>query len=232
VARRAAREPLQYLTGVQEFWSLSFHVTPAVLIPRPETEAIVETFLRLNRRPDPLVLDVGTGSGCLAVAVAREVPGARVLACDRSEGALAVARDNAGRHGVADRIRFERGDLLDAFRPAGVAGQADFILCNPPYVPEGALAGLSPEVRDHEPRAALVAGSDGLDVHRRLAAGAAGFLRPAGVDGAGGRLIVEFGFGQEAGIRAVYAPAAGWTVVEVRADLAGIPRLAVLRAAG
>ncbi len=232
VGRRVGREPLQYLTGVQEFWSLPFHVSPAVLIPRPETEGIVEAFLAINRRPDPLVLDVGTGSGCLAVVVAREVPGARVLACDLSAEALTVARDNAARHGVTERVRFECGDIFDAFAGSGVAGQADFILSNPPYVPEGQLAGLVPEVRDHEPRTALVAGPDGLDVHRRLAAGAHRFLRPSGGTGPGGHLIVEFGLGQEPGIRAVYGPATGWAVVVVRADLAGIPRIAVVRAAG
>jgi len=106
IARRAAREPLQYLTGAQEFWSLLFKVTPAVLIPRPETEGIIEAFLRLNHAPEPVVLDIGTGSGCLAVVAAREVPGARVYASDVSEEALRVARDNAAAHGVAARIRF------------------------------------------------------------------------------------------------------------------------------
>jgi release factor glutamine methyltransferase len=142
---------------------------------------------------------------------------------------------------VADRVRFAHGDLFAAFRDAGVAGRADFILSNPPYVPEAMLDGLSAEVRDHEPRAALVGGPDGLAIHRRLAAGARDHLRPAG-SGRGGRpaaggaggglLIVEFGIGQEAGIRSVYGPAAGCAVVEVRADLAGIPRVAVIRAAG
>jgi release factor glutamine methyltransferase len=221
--RRSRREPLQHLTGVQEFWSLRFRVTPAVLIPRPETEGIVEDFLRLRGRPDPLVVDVGTGSGCIAVVVARAAPGAGVHAVDASEEALAVARLNAADHGVADRITFHRGDLLRPIREAGLAGRLDFVLSNPPYVPEAEHARLAPEVRDHEPRAALVAGADGLAVHRRLADDAPACLRP------GGRLIVEIGIGQEAPARALYGGRPDLEVLEVRPDLAGVPRILVAR---
>ncbi|HYS78390.1 MAG TPA: HemK family protein methyltransferase, partial [Candidatus Dormibacteraeota bacterium] len=126
VARRAAREPLQYLTGVQEFWSLTFRVTPAVLIPRPETEGLVEAFLRLNRAPDPIVLDIGTGSGCLAVVAALEIPAAHGYASDVSGEALEVARRNAAAHGVAGRIDFRPGDLFEPFRGAGLDGRVDF----------------------------------------------------------------------------------------------------------
>lgn len=230
VARRAARQPLQYLTGVQEFWSLAFKVTPAVLIPRPETEGIVEAFLRLCESPAPVVLDIGTGSGCLAVTVAKEVPGARVFAADVSGEALDVARDNAAAHGVAARIEFHRGDLFGPFRGpvpgAELAGRADFILTNPPYLGDDEFPGLMPEVRDHEPRGALSAGPDPLAVHRRLARECVEFLKP------GGHLIAEMGLGQEAGLRALYGGQPRLEVTDVRPDLAGIPRVLVARARG
>ena len=225
VARRAARHPLQYLTGIQEFWSLSFKVTPAVLIPRPETEGIIEAFLRLCDAPDPVVLDVGTGSGCLAVTVARELPGARVFAGDLSEAALAVARENAAAHGVAARIDFRRGDLFGPFRGSGhgtdLSGRVDFILTNPPYLGDDEFPGLMPEVRDHEPRGALSAGPDALAVHRRLARECAEFLKP------GGHLIAEMGLGQEAALRALYGGQPRLEVTAVLPDLAGIPRVLV-----
>jgi len=221
IDRRAAREPLQYLTGTQEFWSLAFRVTPAVLIPRPETEGIVAAFLRLNRLPEPLVLDIGTGSGCLAVAAAREVPGARVLASDVSEDALAVARDNASAHGVEGRIEFRRGDLYAPHR--GLEGRVDFVLSNPPYLSEADLHGTLPEVRDFEPRAALVAGPDGLEAHRRLASETGEFLA------AGGHLIAEIGLGQESAVRALYDRHPRLEVLGIEPDLAGIPRVLVAR---
>jgi release factor glutamine methyltransferase len=230
VARRAARHPLQYLTGVQEFWSLSFKVTPAVLIPRPETEGLIEAFLRLCESADPVVLDIGTGSGCLAVTVAREIPRARVFAGDLSEEALGVARENAAAHGVAARIEFRRGDLFGPFRGSGpgpdLSARADFILTNPPYLGDGEFPALMPEVRDHEPRAALSAGPDPLAVHRRLARECGDFLRP------GGYLIAEMGLGQEAALRALYGGQPRLEVTAVHADLAGIPRVLVVRARG
>jgi release factor glutamine methyltransferase len=247
--RRASRVPLQHLTGTQEFWSLPFHVSPAVLIPRPESEHLIEAFLSVNGRPDPLILDVGTGSGCLAVAAAREIPGALVHATDISEEALMIARLNASDNDVAGRIAFYHGDLFEPLRGRGLEGKVDVVLCNPPYVSEQELAGLEPEVRDHEPRAALTPGPDGLVVHRRLAREAPPFLA------AGGHLIVEFGLGQEAAVREIYggsvepgaaagraaggpaARAGGPTtggpahleIVEIRRDLAGIPRVLVAR---
>jgi release factor glutamine methyltransferase len=226
VARRAAREPLQYLTGVQEFWSLAFKVTPAVLIPRPETEGLIDAFLRLCETPDPVVLDIGTGSGCLAVTVAREIPGARVLAVDLSEAALAVARENAAAHGVAARIDFRRGDLFDPFRRPGsdLAGRVDFILTNPPYLGDDEFPGLMPEVRDHEPRGALSAGPDPLAAHRRLARECVEFLKP------GGYLIAEMGLGQETALRPLYGGQPGLEVAVVNRDLAGIPRVLVVSA--
>ncbi|HEU4403076.1 MAG TPA: peptide chain release factor N(5)-glutamine methyltransferase [Candidatus Polarisedimenticolia bacterium] len=228
LTRRAARVPLQYLTGVQEFWSLPFHVTPAVLIPRPETELLVEAFVRLNQRPDPMVIDVGTGSGCLAIAVAHEAPGALVHATDLSEEALGVARLNASDNDVAGRIAFYHGDLLAPLRGLGLEGRADFILSNPPYIAEADLPGLEPEVGRHEPRLSLTPGADPLLIHRRLAREAPPFLKP------GGHLLVEIGRGQEEALPGIYgatpAPGAGrLEVIEVRPDLAGIPRLLVAR---
>ncbi len=221
VARRAAREPLQYLTGVQEFWSLTFRVTPAVLIPRPETEGLVEAFLRLNRAPDPIVVDIGTGSGCLAVVAALEIPAARVYASDVSGEALEVARRNAAAHGVAGRIDFRPGDLFEPFRGADLDGRVDFILTNPPYVGEADLPGLMPEVRDHEPRAALLGGPDGLEAHRRLVRESPEFLKP------GGHLLAEIGLGQETALRALYAAQPRLDLVAFQPDLAGIPRVLI-----
>jgi release factor glutamine methyltransferase len=225
VARRADRVPLQHLTGTQEFWSLPFRVTPAVLIPRPETEHLIEALLRLPLPEAPVVVDLGTGSGCLAVVATRLLPAARVVATDISTEALAVARDNAARHGLAERIRFLEGDLFDALGDSGVEGAVDLLITNPPYVPAADLDGLAPEVRDHEPRQALTPGPDGLALHRRIAAGAAEVLAP------GGRLLAEIGAGQEAGARDLYA-AAGLTVEAVHPDLAGIPRVVQARLPG
>jgi release factor glutamine methyltransferase len=228
--KRSRRVPLQHLTGVQEFWSLEFEVTPAVLIPRPETEGLVEAFLdlratdaKLRSVETPVVLDVGTGSGCLAVAVAREAPGARLFASDISEEALEVARRNAARHGVAGRITFLRGDLLAPFGPAG-APPADVILTNPPYIGDSEAAGLPPEVRDHEPRRALFAGPDPLAVHRRLAHEARPHLK------LGGWLIAEIGAGQDGALRLLYAGILDFHLEPFRPDLAGIPRVLVARA--
>ena len=225
VRRRAAREPLQHLTGVQEFWSLPFRVTPAVLIPRPESEGILETLLALPlpRGPGrPRLLDLGTGSGCLAIAAAHAFPEARVVATDVSEEALEVARGNASALGVAGRVRFARGDL-DAAIPADAPARFDALLSNPPYIAAGDLAGLAPEVRDHEPRVALTPGPDALAVHRRILAAAPDRLDP------GGWLCVEIGAGQEAAIRALYAAQGRMRLDSIRPDLAGIPRVVVSR---
>ena len=218
VARRAAREPVAYILGRCEFWGLDFAVTRDVLIPRPETELLVEESLALaSRTLTRRIIDVGTGSGCLAVALAIEFPSARVVATDISPGALAVAAQNAGRHKAAGRISFVQSDLLDA-----VEGSAELIVSNPPYVPEGDAGALQPEVGRYEPAAALYAGQDGLTVIRRLLSLASRCLAEDGW------LVVEFGFGQEGAVRAAAAEA-GWAVARVRADLQGIPRVAVLR---
>jgi release factor glutamine methyltransferase len=220
VERRERREPLAYVTGHREFWGLDFDVSPAVLIPRPETELIVETALVLVRdRSRPLVAaDVGTGSGCLAVALAREYPAMRMVATDTSRAALQVARINAERHGVADRVEFVDADLLGSG-----SGSFDLIVSNPPYVPEGEYASLQPEVRDYEPRAALVGGLDGLAVIERLLATAPPRMVPAGL------LIFEFGFGQSARIEQLISKTPGLEAIGLRPDLQGIPRVAIAR---
>jgi release factor glutamine methyltransferase len=220
VARRAAREPVSVILGRREFWGLDFEVTPAVLAPRPETELIVEAALEcLKAAPGAPIIDVGTGSGCLAVCLARELPPARVVATDISAAALEVARRNAARHGVEDRVSLLRTSLL-----AGIAGQAPLIVSNPPYVPTVDIAGLPPEVRGWEPRGALDGGPDGLDIVRALLADAPRVLAP------GGWLIMEFGFGQEDGIREAVARTP-LELVEVRRDLQRVPRTLVARLA-
>lgn len=216
VEDRRGRVPLAFILGEKEFWSIPFTVSPAVLIPRPETELIVERALELVQAPDPLIIDIGTGSGCLAVALAKEIPGARVVATDISRRALRVAEANAARHG-AGNIRFAAGDLFGALRGLGLEGRADLIVSNPPYVTEEEWKRLAPEVRAHEPRRALVPGPTGLETIRRLARGAPRFLKRGGV------LLVEFGAGQAGAVRALFGPP--WTRSETARDLSGRPRV-------
>ena len=219
VARRHRREPVARITGRREFWGLDFEVTPAVLVPRPESELLVETALaRLGDRAAQWeIADAGTGSGCLAIALARELPRARVTATDVSPDALAVARRNAARHGATGQVAFHRADLLD-----GLPGPWDLIVSNPPYVPDAVIDTLAPEVSRHEPPAALRGGRDGLDTVRRLIAAATDRLRPEGW------LVLEVGAGQS-GDAAVIARRAGMHVVDVRPDLQGIPRAVVMQ---
>lgn len=218
ITRRARREPVAYITGSREFWSLTFDVSSAVLIPRPETEGLVEAVLeRFPVRQTPLkIVDLCTGSGCIAVAIASERPQARILATDLSESALVVARQNAARHGVGAQIDFVRADLMD-----GLTGTFDLIMSNPPYVPMGAREGLQPEVKDFEPEMALFSGRDGLDVTERLVRQSVDYLDR------GGYLIFEFGDGQESEIRELISRTGGLTMVDVRRDLRGIPRTAI-----
>jgi len=189
IKRRLEHEPLQYLVGKAEFLSLSLQVRPGVLIPRPETEILVEKAIELARAmlftTGLLAADVGTGSGAIAVALTKFIPPLKVVATDISAEALAIARDNADHHGVAHRIRFLQGDFLEPLRRDGLAGKLHFLISNPPYIREDQWADLMPEVRDHEPRAALIAGPDGAEFHRGLIAGAEELLVP------GGRLIFE-----------------------------------------
>ncbi len=220
--RRAVREPLQYITGTQEFWGLPFRVTSDVLIPRPETEFVVEASLTAAAAlPAPTVVDLCTGSGCIAVCVASELPGARIFAVDRSPNALAVARENARRHGVASRVRFFEGDLYRPLLELDLRGTVDAITANPPYIRAGDLPSLQPEVRDFEPEIALVAGPEGTEVAERIIGEAPVFLRP------GGSLVMEMGIGQAETLRRRAARTAAYGTIDVLKDLAGIERVIV-----
>ncbi len=226
VARRQRREPAAYIVGGREFWRRDFEVGPGVLVPRPETESIVEEAIARcgahaaapHREHPLLVADVGTGSGCLAVTLAAEFPGARVVATDTSRTALAFARRNAARHDVSDRIEFVETDLL-----ADVDARFDLIVSNPPYVRSEEMERLPDEVRDYEPKQALLGGRDGLDVIRRL------LLQSESRLCTGGLLIFEFGFGQEAGVRDVVGARPAFRMEAVRSDLQRIPRTAVVQ---
>jgi len=219
-ARRCAREPVARIVGIKEFWSLALHITPDVLVPRPETETVVEAVLdvvvRGGLRMERLrLLDIGTGSGALLLALLSELPNAVGVGTDLSAAALPVARDNAVRHGLATRALFIRCDGASAMR-----GPFDFIVSNPPYVASGDIAALQPEVREHDPFLALDGGADGLDGYRIIAADAQRLLA------LGGRLIVELGAGQEQAVTALFTKT-GLSVTHVRADLAGIARVLV-----
>lgn len=221
IARRSHREPVAQITGVREFWGLDMAVTADVLSPRPETELLVEIALaKLAPRSTPCAIaDVGTGSGCLAVALTHELTQAHVMATDISPAALAVAERNARHHGVSDRVTFRETRFLD-----GVPGPYDLILSNPPYVPDRDRATLAPEVARYEPAAALYGGVDGLDPARTLLPAAATSLRE------GGWLVMEIGVGQGAAVRRL-ASEARLTVEEICPDLQGIPRAVVMRPA-
>jgi release factor glutamine methyltransferase len=222
IARRAAGEPLQYITGHQEFFGLDFEVTPAVLIPRPETEIIIEETIRLAQQNDltqPIIVDVGTGSGCIAVTLARELSEAQVRATDISTEALAVALRNAERNGVVDRVQFIRADLLDGL-PAEPF--ADFIISNPPYVAAHEIATLQREVRDWEPHQALTDYGDGLSFYRRLLQEAPPRLRT------GGYFICEMGYTQAETITNMLSGDL-WSEHYLLDDLQGIPRTLVAR---
>jgi release factor glutamine methyltransferase len=220
LARRAQREPLQYLTGRQEFFNLDFEVTPDVLIPRPETEIIVEAGLELARGDQaPFIAEIGTGSGCVVISLLHELPDARALATDLSLSALRVAQRNAKRHNVIDRLNLVQAD---GFAPGQDGVQFSLIVSNPPYVTESEFAGLQPEVRDHEPRMALVSGADGLSHIRVLLREAPAHLRQDGY------FIFEIGFEQRVAVERLIDHAL-WNVIEVRKDLEGIPRTFVLQ---
>ena len=247
IARRAAGEPVQYLTGKQEFWGLEFEVTPAVLIPRPETEHVVEVALaRLGERGIKIhmdtgapretlrVADVGTGSGCLAVALAWELPHAEVLATDISAPALEIARRNAARHGVAERVHFLQHDLLTGLAqtdPSGVVARYamaastqngplfDLIVSNPPYIARNEAEQLQREVRDHEPHAALFGGATGTEMYQRLIDQARELLRDRGI------LVLELGHDSAERVRGMFDAQPAWTKVAITMDLAGIPRV-------
>lgn len=216
VARRVRREPIAYITGTREFWQLAIEVTPAVLIPRPETELLIEMALEQCERNHPLrIVDVCTGSGCVAIALAREFVKATVIASDISADALDVARRNVARHHMNSRIRIVQADLL-----AGVTDGVDLVVANPPYVPSGDAPGLQPEVVGFEPPGALFAGVDGLHIIRRLVAEAATVLHPGGI------LMFEFGVGQATAVEEILERSSAFELLELRNDLQDIPRVA------
>ena len=222
IRERAQGCPTQYITGHQEFWGLDLLVSPAVLIPRPETEHVVETVLDLLREyPSDAsgrlrLVDVGTGSGCIALALASELRQAEIHASDISGEALEIARVNAARFDMDARIRFRKSDLLQAY-PKDVF---DFVVSNPPYVGELEADKVQRQVRDFEPRIAVFSGQEGLDVYRRLVPQAHEVLKP------GGWLVMEIGFSTEVGMRELLT---GWNEVRVTPDLQGIPRVIAAR---
>jgi release factor glutamine methyltransferase len=219
LARRLNREPAAYITGRREFFGLELEVTPAVLIPRPETELLVEAAValardRLGGGTNVMIADVGTGSGAVAVAIARTLPEARVYATDISAAALSVAQRNAARHGVGNRVRFFGGDLLEPLPEA-----VDVLVANLPYVTTADWRDLAPEVRDFEPRQALAGGEDGLDIIRRLLVQAPSHLRP------GGAVALEIGAGQAEAVQALARRVFPTSRSELRRDLAGRDRV-------
>ncbi len=215
--RRRTGEPIQYITGETEFYGLPFRVTPDVLIPRPETEHLVEKVLELAANfAAPRIVDVGTGSGCIAIALAYKLPQASITAIDLSKSALAIARENAKRNGVA--MRFLEGDLLVPVTEE----RFEFIVSNPPYVAEADRESLSVEVREYEPALALFAGDDGLEVYRRLIPATFDALIP------GGFVVLEIGYGQSPAVAELLATS-GFEEIEFVPDLQRIPRLACAR---
>lgn len=221
VARRERREPVSYILGAREFYGLDFEVGPDVLIPRPETELVVEEALALlGHDSAPLIVDVGTGSGCIAISLAIAIPSARLIASDVSPEALRVATRNATRHGVLDRLSFVETSFLN-----GLQDQIDMVVSNPPYVPAPAQPALTPEVRDFEPRIAVFSGEDGLDGVRSVLEGAVAKLKP------GRWLVMEFGCGQDDRVTQLILDTPGLDLVKVRHDLQDIPRTAVCKRA-
>ena len=215
VSERARHKPSQYITGHQEFWGLDFLVSPAVLIPRPETEHVIETMLELAPAPGAKIVDVGTGSGCIAVALARKFPQAEIEGVDISSSAIEVALVNAARL-ECQHVGFRVNDLLEGFQPESF----DFVVSNPPYVGESEPDKVQRQVREFEPKIAVFAGPHGLDVYRRLIPQALKVLKP------GGWLVMEIGFSIEESVRALLE---GWSEVRVNTDLQGIPRVVLAR---
>jgi len=217
IRRRCRREPLAYITGEREFYGLMFEVGPAVLIPRQETEVLVESALDILRRTSsPVIADIGLGCGCVAVSIAVRLPNVTVYGTESSREALAIARRNTRRHGIQDRVRCVEGDLLTPLAESAF----DMIVSNPPYIPTGEIDCLQPEVSKYEPRAALDGGSDGLSVLRRLAAESPAYLKH------GGHLAVEVGVGQSRVVGAMLSEN-GFQDVRFAEDLAGIERVVI-----
>ena len=230
IERRAKREPVAYVVGAKEFMSLDFEVTRDVLIPRPETELLAEFAIQsvnalIDKDPSatPIVMDVGTGSGCLAVTIAKTAPQTVVYASDISDAALNVAERNANRHAVADRVFFRCGDVFEAFAKDDLAGRVNVIVSNPPYVSRSELAELQPEITKFEPEIACLGGDDGLSFHKKLVNGAARFLADSGV------LAFEIGFGQADKVSEMVASDGRYELVDTLIDHAEIERVIVAR---
>ena len=222
IKRRAEREPLQHIVGSTSFCGFEFTVNRDVMVPRPETELLAEqawSFLATLTASPAIVLDFGTGSGCLAIVIALKSPTTTVHTVDISEAALAVARANAQRHGMGEKIHFHLGD---GFKGVDPVIAFDLIVSNPPYIPSAEIATLEPEVRDFDPRLALDGGADGLEFYRLLAAQGRAHLKPAG------KLMLEFGEGQHGEISALFTNA-GWTVETVVKDYSGRERILIAR---
>jgi release factor glutamine methyltransferase len=227
VMRRAGREPLQYILGTQEFCGLEFHVNRAVLIPRPETELLVEyAAQRIPAERKAIIVDVCTGSGCIAVAIARKRPCVRVIATDLSSPSLAVAKQNAIYHAVDERITWLEGDLLGAIAGQGLEGKVDLIISNPPYIAEAEWVTLQPEVRLFEPKVALVAGPQGTELHERLLHESCRYLSP------GGALIFEIGAGQARAMRRIVEQTPGYKFQRLIYDEAGLERVVIVERVG
>jgi release factor glutamine methyltransferase len=227
VKRRAGREPLQYILGTQEFCGLEFHVNPAVLIPRPETELLVEYVAqRISAGRKATIVDVCTGSGCIAVAIARLRPRVRMIATDLSNLSLNVARQNATRHEVCERITWFEGDLLRPLAEQGLEGCIDVIVSNPPYIAEADWSTLQPEVRLFEPRGALVAGPLGTELHERLLQESGRYLSP------GGALLMEIGAGQARAMRRIVEQTPGYRFHRLVYDEAGLERVVIVERVG
>lgn len=220
IRERARGCPTQYIIGHQEFWGLDLIVSPAVLIPRPETEHVVETVLALLRQRDPeeklRLIDVGTGTGCIALALASELPWIDIHACDISDEALEIAHINAARLRLNHQVQLRRSDLLSVY----VGEQFDFVVCNPPYVGESEADKVQKQVREFEPKIAVFSGQEGLDIYKRFIPQAHAVLNP------GGWLVMEIGFSSEEKVRVLLKD---WTDIQTTADLQGIPRVIAAR---
>lgn len=220
VLRRTTREPVQHIIGKQEFWGLEFIVSRSALIPRPETELVVESALKeLRDSASPLLVDLCTGSGCIAISLAKELRAARVFATDKSDQALMVARENARANGVSEHIRFFEGDLFGPLDELDIHGNVDVITANPPYIRSLDLKTLQPEVRDFEPELALIAGPEGTELAERIIRTAPVYLKQ------GGSLIMEMGIGQAQALSRIILEAGAYESPVVLKDLAGIERV-------
>jgi release factor glutamine methyltransferase len=221
-SKRLKGFPLPYLTGVKEFWSIPFKVSPAVLIPRPETELIVEKVLEFSSREEEIIVDIGTGCGNIAISLAKELPQARIVATDTAKKALRLAKQNASRQKISN-ITLARGNLFSALKRLRLEGKCDFIVSNPPYIAEEEWVELEAEIRDHEPKSSLVAGKTGLEVINKLIQGASSYLKP------GGFLLFEIGAGQKDKVQLFFDANPSWGKANFLKDLNGISRVAVGR---